>query len=266
VRSAEWIGMAFFSLFCAAAMWVPDGSKRLKAMGIGLVGIGVTASLPLLDRLPMGDVVRDVVPGFLLLLCYWQSGQFFARSNPKVQAGLRAIDARWFPGVMRLSSRLDARPILAAYLETAYLMCYPMVPLGIAALYVLGHQDAADRFWTVVLTPTLICYGLTVLLQSLPPRLADGEHGGCFGRSNVRSVNLWVLRHAGVRANTLPSGHVTSSLAIALVLLQAAPLAGVVFLWTAVSIAVATAVLRYHYSIDAVLGIALALLSFFVLG
>jgi len=66
--------------------------------------------------------------------------------------------------------------------------------------------------------------------------------------------------------NTFPSGHVTSAVAIALVILALDLVAGMVFLWVAASITVATVVLRYHYAADALLGIALAVLAFAVLG
>jgi len=105
-----------------------------------------------------------------------------------------------------------------------------------------------------------------VLFQSLPPWQIDAQKHVYLQRSNIRSLTLWGLKHVGIRANTFPSGHVANSLAIALVLLSLTPVAGAVFLWVAVSIAVATTVLRYHYTIDAGLGAALAVLSFVLLG
>ena len=130
----------------------------------------------------------------------------------------------------------------------------------------MDQSQAADQFWTVVLPPSYACYVFTVLFQSLAPWQVDAEEGVYLRRSNIRSLTLWVLRHGSIRANTFPSGHVANSLAIALVLLELIPVAGAVFLWIAASIAVATAVLRYHYTIDAVLGAALALLSFVLFG
>ena len=267
MRSAEWISVAFFTLFLFAGAFAPlDGRKRLKTIGIGVTGILAAGILQFLEALPTVDVIHDIIPGLFLLMAYWQSGQFFKSSNAKLQASLRRLDEGWFPGVLRITSSLEKRRVLSTYLEAAYLMCYPIVPLGIGVLYLVGQRDAIDQFWRVVLPPSYACYGFTALFQSLPPRLVDADEGVRLRRSNLRSLNLWVLRHASIRANTLPSGHVANSVAIGLVLLKLIPVAGAVFLWIAGSITMATAILRYHYSIDALLGIALALLSFVLFG
>ena len=267
MNSAELISVAFYALFLVAGVFAPlDGRKRLKAVGIGVTGILAAWLLQFLEAMPSGAVLRDLIPGLLLLMGYWQSGQFFTGSNAKLQASLQRIDERRFPGVLRISTSLGERRVLSTYLEAAYLMCYPVLPLGIGVLYLTGLSNAADQFWRVVLPPTFACYGSTAVFQSLPPRLVDANEGVRLGASKLRSLNVWVLRHASIRANTLPSGHVASSLAIALVLLKSIPIAGVVFLWIAVSIAMSTVILRYHYSIDAVLGAALAILSFVLLG
>ncbi len=267
MRSAEWISVAFFTVFLVAGVFAPLATKkRLKAIGIGLAGILMAWLLQSLGATPAGAVSRDFVPGLFLLMAYWQSGQFFTGNNAKVQAFLSGLDERWFPGVARITASLGERRFLSTYLEAAYLMCYPTVPLGIGVLYLMGQSQAADQFWIVVLPPTYACYAFTVLFQSLAPWQVDAEQGIYLRRSNIRSLTLWVLRHGSIRANTFPSGHVANSLAIALVLLELIPVAGAVFLWIAASIAVATAVLRYHYTIDAVLGAALALLSFVLFG
>lgn len=267
MRSAEWISIAFFTVFLVVGVLAPlEATKRLKAIVIGVVGIVSAWVLQFIGGSPVGDVVRNVVPGFFLLMTYWQSGQFFTGSDPRVQTFLSGIDDRWFPGVGRLTDSLGERKVLSAYLELAYLMCYPAVPLGLGALYVIGQRQAADMFWTVVLVPTYVCYASTVLFQSLPPWQVDADQGVSLHRSGVRLLTIWVRRTGSIQANTFPSGHVANSLAIALVLLELSPAVGAVFLWVAVSIAVATTVLRYHYTIDAVLGAALAVLSFVLLG
>jgi membrane-associated phospholipid phosphatase len=117
-----------------------------------------------------------------------------------------------------------------------------------------------------VLSASYACYAFTACFQTLPPRLAEREDASTHGASRLRAMNLWVLRHGSITGNTLPSGHVANSFAIALVLLDTVPFAGAVFLAVASSIAVATTVLRYHYTIDAVLGVAVAILSFLLFG
>ena len=263
MRAAEWISVAFYVLLMAAsALARLPNRKRLRVFGVGFAGILIAWSLRFLEVLPAGTLTRDLAPGFLLTIGYWQSGHFFSGADPRLQAWLRAIDERWFPWVLRMTSGLPQRRALSTYLEVSYLCFYALIPLGIVILYLDGQRDAADQFWTVVLVPTYVCHANTVLFPSLPPRLVDTDEGFRLRRSRLRAVSSWVLQHGSITVNTFPSGHVASTFAVALVLLKMTPVAGIVCLWIAGSIAVATAVLRYHYSIDAVLGVALALLSF----
>jgi membrane-associated phospholipid phosphatase len=68
--------------------------------------------------------------------------------------------------------------------------------------------------------------------------------------TQVRGLNREILDHASIQAITCPSAHVASALAAALVLLYLQPWIGLLFLWVAVSIAVATIVGGYHYVAD----------------
>jgi membrane-associated phospholipid phosphatase len=80
----------------------------------------------------------------------------------------------------------------------------------------------------------------------------------------VRALNLWILRHASIHANTFPSAHVASTTACALVVLWLAPGIGWVFLAIAILIALGTASGRYHYAADAILGVITALAAFLI--
>lgn len=267
LRAAEWISVGFFAVFLLAGVIVPLGRReRRNAIGIGAAGILAAGALQFLAPSAAAALLRDLIPGLFLLMAYWQAGQFFRGGHPRLQGSLDRIEARWFPGVLRLSSTLERRPIISTYLEAAYLMCYPVVPLGVVALYLADQREVADPFWRVVLPASFVCYACTALFHALPPRLVEPGSGAPRPASRLRSLNLWVLRHGSIHANTIPSGHVANSFAIALVLLEAIPLVGALFLWVSGSITVATAVLRYHYSIDAVLGIGVALLSYALMG
>jgi len=263
MRAAEGISVGFYVLLMAAGVVAPlPGRRRLRIIVIGAAGISAGWALPFLDVLPGGSLTRDLVPGLLLTIGYWQSGQFFTRANPRVQTWLGTIDERWFPWVLRMTMTLPERRVLSGYLEMAYLSFYPLIPLGIVILYLSGQSDGADQYWTAVLVPTYVCHAITVLFPSLPPRLVEADEGLRLRRSRLRAVSSWVLQHGGITVNTFPSGHVASAFGAAFVLLTLTPVAGLVCLWVAGSIALATAVLRYHFFMDAALGVALALLTY----
>lgn len=267
VRTAEWISMTFFALFLlGATVTIEDRGRRWRAIAIGAAGVVLSVSLSLLGTSTPARVTRDLVPGLFLLMAYWQSGQFFRDSDPRLQAWLGDLDARWFPGLRRITSTLHQRPLLSSYLELSYLMCYPVVPLAIGALYLIDRPDASDAFWTVVLPPTYACYALIVFFQSLPPRAVEPGGGVSTSGSRLRAANVWLLDRASIRANTLPSGHVANSFAIALALTPLSLGMGLAFMAIAFGITVSTVVLRYHYGVDAVLGVVFALVSFAVFG
>lgn len=267
MRSAELISILFFATVSIGAVVLPLARPRLeRALGLGAAGILLATLLPLLSGLPGGEVVRDLAPALLLLIGYWQTGQFLVRRNDRFQALLERVDRRWLPRPRRAGAGDGDRSPLGLYLEAAYLACYPVVPLGVGALYLGGRSDMVDPFWTVVLTATFATHALTTRFQSWPPWMMDSAGRPDVRSSAVGSVNQWLTNHASIRLNSFPSGHVASSAAVGLVVLAALPAVGLVFLWIAGSIAVASVVLRYHYGLDVVLGLAVAGVSFALLG
>jgi membrane-associated phospholipid phosphatase len=78
-------------------------------------------------------------------------------------------------------------------------------------------------------------------------------------------LNLFIVKTASIRLNTFPSAHVAVSVAAGLVLLRLAPLAGIIYLWLSLSIAVGAVVGRYHYALDAFTGAALAATIFLLM-
>ena len=134
--------------------------------------------------------------------------------------------------------------------ELAYVLCYPVVPLGVAALYLAGFNDRADEYWMGVLLSAYPSYVLLPFIQLLPPRLVEKTVQATEVSASLRRFNLWLVRRVTHEANTFPSGHVAASAAIALVLLRIAPAWGVVFAIIALGIAAGCIVGRYHYVVD----------------
>jgi membrane-associated phospholipid phosphatase len=143
----------------------------------------------------------------------------------------------------------------AAYFESAYLMCYPLVPIALAVLYLGHHRAAADFYWIVVMVASDICFVATIFVPAMPPRLLRAQDADPGMRENeVRKINLEVLNRGSIQAITFPSAHVASTTAAALVVLHFMPLAGAIFLAIAASIAVGAFLGRYHYFLDVLLG------------
>jgi hypothetical protein len=264
MRAAEWINALVFS-FLTALAWVRPlpAARRAKATGLGAAGLGVTLIgawlLPGMLTALAASVARDWLPAALVLLVYWEAGAFFVRVDREFQAKLERLDRRLVAPVLLWLARSRSGRAIAAYLEFAYLFCYPMVPLGLGALYWLRMGRAADSFWTVVLTATYASYCMVPFIQTLPPRMIDEAGVAKPPATGVRESNLWILQHASIHANTFPSAHVAASIACALFLVRVNAAVGLVFLFVAISISLGAVLGRYHYAADAILGAAAAI-------
>jgi hypothetical protein len=104
-----------------------------------------------------------------LLVPYWQAGQFFTGPDAGIQKWLAQTDEKVLH-VFRRIVESSENGGWARYFETAYLMCYPLVPIGLAALYLGHHRAAADFYWIVVVlasdTRSRFCSGHAAQVNS----------------------------------------------------------------------------------------------------
>jgi membrane-associated phospholipid phosphatase len=250
MRLYEWISLVFYAAFGALA-WTRTLPARRRAIvaGIAVAGIGGLLSM-------RSTGIRDWLPVAFIPLAYWQTGQFVLPLNQSFQSMLESFDRKYLrPGL----------PPLSWLLELAYLFCYPLVPLGLVVLYFSGMGRFAEEFWNVVLPPAYACYATFPFVQTLPPRAIERDVPWQPRQTSLRRLNLFVLRHLSIQANTFPSGHVAASLALSFELLSHNFAAGLIFLVLSICVAAGAFFGRYHYGIDVLLGALLAVIWFSVL-
>jgi membrane-associated phospholipid phosphatase len=148
------------------------------------------------------------------------------------------------------------------YLELAYLLVYPLMPLGLATLYVTHSRQFVNYYWIVVLLATYVSIAITPFVPAMPPRELAGYERFRMPPSKLGALNRFILRRGSIQAITFPSVHVASAMAAGLVLVRVEPWAGLIFLVIGVSIAVATVVGGYHYAADALLAALVAMAIF----
>jgi membrane-associated phospholipid phosphatase len=267
MRTAEWIQIVCVCLFALAAWICPLAlRRRVKISALAAVVVTTIMAARFAGRLlPPSylSVIRDWLSVAFFQIPFWQSGQFYVTPNKRLQERLTTFDRNFFEMVLRSRAGRRWGTGFSLYTELAYVMCYPIVPLGVAVLYVAGMRYCVDHYWAIVLLAAYICYAVSPFVQALPPRtLADDKTLG-IPPSKVRELNRWILRHASIQVITFPSAHVAASVAASLVLFELVPWMGLVFAWVAASIAVAAVVGGYHYVADVLSGILVALLIFF---
>jgi membrane-associated phospholipid phosphatase len=273
MRTSEWIQIVFASVLAVAA-WITSLTshplplrRRWIVTGLAVIAIVIvelgrfSASFLSPGHL---SILRDCLTVALFLVPYWQTGEFFLQPNLKMQNRLLAFDRWLLPGIAAKSG--TERTAIGFLLEVAYLFCYPLVPLGLLAVYMAGLREKVGGFWFVVLVSTYICYAVTPFVPAFPPRSlicdqADATAPG-MNTNKGRIFNRWILKHGSIHAISFPSAHVASAFAIALVFLRYALPIGVVFLVVAVLISLGAVVGRYHYALDVLLGAATALAVF----
>ncbi len=263
MRTPDLIAIVYFTYVIAAAGLVRDvGTERrvrVAGMAAGAIFLVVLSG----QILPGHSIVRDWLPVLWLLLGYWLPGGLQHEPMPGVEAWLKASD-RW---IQDTPWARTPPAWLSAVLELAYFLVHVFVPAGFLVLALAG-LDASEHFWTPVLLAGYACYGTLPWLQARPPRLVEtaGMPGADAGVEDhpaaparqVRGWNERLLDLVSVKANTFPSGHVAVALAVALVVFDLLPVAGMIFVPAALLIATATVVRRYHYTADAALGLVVA--------
>src|SRR5271157_4467835 len=149
--------------------------------------------------------VRNWFPALMIILAFREAG---ALCLPDTNYRLDQLFERW--DLVLLHSRLvlgilnHGAPWIQHYLEFCYLLCYPMVPLGFAALLLgmrrrerLGGRGATeraiDRFWTAVLLAALATYALFPFFPSTPPRVLYHDLPGPAVAPLLRKLNFWIL-------------------------------------------------------------------------
>jgi len=265
---AERITIVFFVYFTLAAFWLClNAPQRFLILALNIVTVTTFVALghAHLDRRLAST--RYLFPVVIILLAYRESGLFL---RPDTTRHLDRVFIDWDRALLQsgfTQALLHAgAPWAQHYLEFAYLFCYPLVPLGVAAIqfaprpnhsakvndYPIGR--AMDDFWGTVLLATLFCYAVTPYIPLTPPRVLFHDVPGPHIEPLVRRWNFWVLNHYSVQACVFPSAHVATVTSVALVVRKHASRLGGLFLFLAASVAVATIYGRYHYTADAIAG------------
>lgn len=268
LSNVELISIAYFAGITLAACTLHLALRDLAVIApLSTLTVATLVSLARnRERARWLGAAADLYPALLLLVAYRESGLLLA---PDSTRHLDFVFNRWDQALLQnpfaQAILQAAAPWLQYYLELAYLLCYPLVPLGVAAIHFgMGRGEgnescaklraAMDSFWAAVLLATLFCYAVCPFFPLTPPRVLFGDVPAPHVDPLLRRLNFWLLDHYSVQACIFPSGHVAAATAVALAVRKRVPRLGMIFLILAVSVALATVYGRYHYSADALAG------------
>ena len=251
----EELAGAYFAVIAGAAPFAPArGYRRATAAGTAVVLVALVA----VAAAYAGRPVRMWLPVAYLIAGYWLPVLLVADAATGARPG--PAPSRFERWLCRADGRL--RPLmlpvprgLREIVELAYLLCYPLVPVSFVVVQSLGTPTDVDRFWLTVLTAGFACYVTLPWLVSRPPRSTETSALAC----RTQATNVRVLHRFSHRLNTFPSGHVAVALAAAAGVAAVSPAVGVVVAVMGAAIAVGAAAGRYHYVVDVVAGVVLAM-------
>ena len=257
----QWIALGYFPYLLIVAMTIPRFARaRVGALaGVAISGLALVVqftSLPWLGE--DSPAIAFVVPLAVLLGGYWLSGLFFLNPMQAIERRLMATDDRLLRGSGVLAAYRASPQAVHEFFEMAYVLVYLVIPAGVATLALGGHADAIPRFWAIVLLAEFLSYGTMPWLQTRPPRALESTVWSIQSRSDIRRFNAVILDRGSIQANTVPSGHAAGAVATALAVIDVMPSAGAVFLVIAACIVAATVLGRYHYLVDSLLGVLVA--------
>ena len=256
-----------YAVYLTAIAWlVPRFSRARAAAGFALlVGLALWWGWSPRWSGPAAALTWVVIPSLAVLGTYRVSGAFFVKPSARLERWLLAADDRLLhtSGLLRAYGR--APRVVPDIFELFYALVYLVVPAGATVLLIGGSTETLSQYWTTVFVAEVACYAALPWLQCRPPRAIEppppAPHEG-----PIRRLNLWLLRHGSIQVNTLPSAHAAGALAVGLAVYSAMPTAGLVFIAIAAGITLATVLGRYHYAIDSILGVAVAIVTWLVVG
>jgi hypothetical protein len=257
-----------YAAYLTVVAWSFRRFARARIPALAVLGASLALALawPQVETAPapFGVVAWVAVPGLFVLATYRVSGAFFVAPNLALERWLLRVDATTLidSGLLRAYSGVKA---MRSIFELLYLLVYAMVPVGAAVLAIAGRADWLPRYWAVVFAAELTCYATLPWLQTRPPRTVETAPLTA-SVDALRQLNLVVLERGSIQVNTLPSAHAAGAIALALVIMEALTAIGGVFLAIAIGITVATVLGRYHYLVDAVLGVIVAAVAWLVVG
>lgn len=269
LRRTEWALISYFTYTALFALFTPARAE-LKCLTVGLnaaiiAGYFLLAHAAALRNRAFFSILRDWYPAPLLLMAYREMG-WYAPSHHTYE-----LERGWIVWDRFFLYDLGAKPaieslgaLLPALLEISYSLVYTIPYFSLAVLYAYGLRARADRFLFPFAFSVLAAYALFPYFPSEPPRTVFPGQDLPAYMTVFRRFNLWLVGNYGIHISVFPSAHCSGAFAGAFGMRYALPEKPWVWrflLALAVFIATATVYGRYHYLVDALAGLGIALLG-----
>jgi len=262
--NVEWLALGYLAYVTTVAwVWTRPRRQRLiltmaaAADAIFIIGLAAVPSRGV-------EIAREWLPGLQVLIGYWLSGLLFERPMLGVERWLVRSD-EWIGARLGGRAAYDRTPkALLELVEFAYMTVSPMLPIGLAVVWIFASPRDADRYWTIVTAAEVGCYGMLPWIQTRPPFAITSMDFVEARKIKCRRLTRSVMGKVSIYVNTLPSGHAAGSFAVALAVWEQVPAAGPVFVTWSALIIIGSVLGRNHYVVDAVTGVMVAVAAWVI--
>lgn len=262
-RPCDWVAFFYFAYTSLLAVVLPVGrAVTFRTLAANLAVFAFLSLRPRFGR-PWQRTTHNFLMLGLMLLAYKEMG-WFALPH----AGT-ALEESWVVWDRYLLDTLGFRaaieslgPVIPVALELAYTLVYVIGTLSLILLYVHGRGFRIPEFLFCLLLGTFVSYALFPFFPSEPPRTVFPDQDLPSYRPAFRAFNYWLLGNWGIHTSVFPSAHVSSAFAAAFglrLILPERPWVWRTIAVLAALIAISTVYGRYHYLVDALAGLIVAL-------
>ena len=264
------IGYFLYAGVVGLFLAIPRETSRFTLL-LNLAIVGGYFILGHLDRwrpLRAVSMVRDWLPLGFIQLAYREMGWFAPQHHTyELERGWIGWD-RLLLDDWHLRAAIEfLGPLLPAILELSYTLVYAVGPVSVAILYLCSRRAKVDQFLFTFVLGTVLSYALYPYFPSEPPRAVFPDADMPRVVTVFRRFNLWILSGGGIHTSVFPSGHVSHVFAAAFAMRRVLPdkkWAGCSLFVLAVSICIAPVYGRYHYAVDALAGLVVAVVALVV--
>lgn len=269
LRQTDRIFAAFFLYTSILAVTLP---VRPEMRARVLLSTAVAALLYFaLLRVPWErprEYARDWLPMALFVLAYRQMGWFAPASHEhRLEQGWIAWDNFLF-GALRFRDVIESTGVLLpGVLEAAYLLVYVVPVCLVAILYAYERRDQVDFVVSRYAIGLLGAYALLPYFPSEPPRIVFPGNWEPAVTTIFRRWNQSIVSGYGIQLSVFPSAHVSGAFAAYFAMRRVfgrrhwTSWSTQIYAWL---VAVATVYGRYHYAVDALAGIGVAIAALIV--
>jgi len=234
------------------------------ALYAALIFLQVLILLPKIRGVFQGWIYDLIFPTISILAIYDSLGRLVHSINPQdVDPLLIRLDYLLFSGNPTVMMEKITSPLLTDFLQLAYTSYY-FLPFTLGIWLKVKRDDAAfDRSIFFIMLCFYLSYLGYMLMPAIGPRftLDHLQHTQLEGALITRPVQELLNRLEGVKRDAFPSGHTGVALTVLYLSFVFEKRLFRYFLPVVLALIFSTVYLRYHYVVDVIGGILLALIT-----